>query len=371
MPTIHISSSSCGSAPTRTAGRQRSKARSNTLSAARPCSRAAYVEGGEKRPAVALVFHGQDCPYHQAMDGGYGPRSTSDAPREHVKPRWDLLFSQLVLGWLALGGGAVVLGLYTVSASSVTNRTLLLAVALAGGGGGCVSATAALVSYIGERAFRVSWTAYFFFRPILGAAIAVLFYVTIRAGLVNGNAPPSTLNYYGFLAISLLVGLFSKGILDRLLDAYAVILGSSSSALAGLTARTKPSTPIAQLDAYRGYIVHELIRAPDVGSWLLRIWLQDERSEELPSQLLVVGDGKRANYVRFRFTVFQHDFRTVTPQTAIVGLRDIDGRSDPIAFTFDDHRRIGAPPPTVLIEVSQHGRTVAVLGTDEAALGSR
>jgi hypothetical protein len=271
----------------------------------------------------------------------------------------------LTLGWLTLAAGAIIFGIVSVSSTAVSDRTLLLAVALVGSAGGCLSAVAAVSSYVMNRAFQASWTAYFIFRPLIGSALSTLVYFAIRAGIVSSNAPVSSINHYGILVVSFAAGLFSKNALDKIFEVNDIIYSRSSGLSSEISRKRHLPPSIRELDSYRGFIVYQIRRGSVPGSWFLQIWLQSGDPPDLESYELNIGEGSMPATVRFRFTVFQHDYQSVTPQSATVEVKNDDDKSEAIIFQFTGSDET-EHPPVALIEVSQHGRTVAVVSTDDS-----
>ncbi len=298
------------------------------------------------------------------------PPESADVKEPEVREAQghNALLGGITFGWLTLAAAAGVLGLVIISSAAVTNRTLLEAVALAGAAGGCLLGGAAVSSYVGNRAFRASWTAYFAFRPFLGAALAVLLYFGIRALIVSSNAPVNAMNHYGILAFAFLSGLFSKNALDKLLEISDAVFTRGSGLTAQFERRRNPPRALRELDPYHGFIVYQvsqIVRHSDKDSWLLRIWLQPHESSELRSQELILGEGSPRPNVRFRFTVFQHNCQSVTPQSTTITVENFEEKSEMVVFAFDPGDDM-SEPLEALIEVSQHGRTVAVVNTHDS-----
>jgi hypothetical protein len=97
-------------------------------------------------------------------------------------------------------------------------------------------------------------------------------------------------------------------------------------------------------------------------TWLLRIWLQPREDPDKHSQELRVGEGPLSDTVRFKFTVFQHDYRSVKPQSGNIEVSSKGEKTKPLEFVFSGTESTGHPP-TALVQVSQHGRAVAVVST--------
>ena len=60
------------------------------------------------------------------------------------------------------------------------------------------------------------------FLPFIGGTLAVVFYVILRGGLVTGTA--AQVNFFGFAAISALVGLFSPEAAEKLKLIFSTLL---------------------------------------------------------------------------------------------------------------------------------------------------
>lgn len=114
-------------------------------------------------------------------------------------------------------GGIVFIPLGTLRSS---DQGLALLALLAGVAGSFIHAAQSLSSYIGNKAFRASWTAWYLLRPWIGGVLGVGLYFAIRAGVVSG---PSTVNPYVVVAFGLLGGWFSKTTTDKLQEVFATL----------------------------------------------------------------------------------------------------------------------------------------------------
>jgi hypothetical protein len=100
------------------------------------------------------------------------------------------------------------------------DQTLLLLVIAAGITGSFIHAAQSLTSYLGNKEFKTSWTAWYLLRPWVGGVLALAMYFAFRAGLVAGA---STVNPYGVVAIGLLGGWFSKTTTDKLQEVFETL----------------------------------------------------------------------------------------------------------------------------------------------------
>jgi hypothetical protein len=89
-------------------------------------------------------------------------------------------------------------------------------VAFAGALGSILHSLRSLVTYIGERQLRWSWVPFYLVRPVLGALLATLLYVVLRAGLFSPSSSSQQASPYGFAAVAGLAGLFSDQAVEKL-----------------------------------------------------------------------------------------------------------------------------------------------------------
>lgn len=101
-------------------------------------------------------------------------------------------------------------------------QRLFVVVALAGALGGLIHCARSLYEYVGNRDLRRSWLLMYLSLPFIGGALAVVFYVILRGGLVTGTA--AQVNFFGFAAISALVGLFSPEAVEKLKQIFGTLL---------------------------------------------------------------------------------------------------------------------------------------------------
>jgi IPT/TIG domain len=101
-------------------------------------------------------------------------------------------------------------------------QRLFVIVALAGFLGGLVHSARSLYEYVGNRVLRRSWLLMYLALPFIGGALAVVFYIILRGGLITGTA--AQVNFFGFAAISALVGLFSPEAAEKLKQIFSTLL---------------------------------------------------------------------------------------------------------------------------------------------------
>jgi len=96
------------------------------------------------------------------------------------------------------------------------DQQFFVIVALAGVIGAMLHGLRSLSRYIGERYLFRSWIPYYILLPLVGAILATIVYLVLRAGLLPGASASSQPDPYGISAIAALVGLFSAQAAEKL-----------------------------------------------------------------------------------------------------------------------------------------------------------
>ncbi|MFT4541702.1 MAG: SAM-dependent methyltransferase [Planctomycetota bacterium] len=104
----------------------------------------------------------------------------------------------------------------TATSRSGYERGLLLVAVLAGGVGATINALHTFTVFVGNRSLRLSWVPWFFARPMIGMGLALLVFFVLAGVVVSGDA--SVLRPFGVAAVSAILGLFSKRILEHLVQ---------------------------------------------------------------------------------------------------------------------------------------------------------
>jgi hypothetical protein len=107
-----------------------------------------------------------------------------------------------------------------------TNREVRLIIIsiLFGVLGGTIHGIASLSAFRSTRKLTSEWSMWYAARPFLGAALAVIVYLTFRAGLVTGG--PSNVSDFGVAAIGALVGLLTEQTTRKLRDVFDTLFGT-------------------------------------------------------------------------------------------------------------------------------------------------
>jgi hypothetical protein len=107
---------------------------------------------------------------------------------------------------------------------TVRSEVLLFAVvALAGALGGLIHTLRSLSWYVGNRQLVWSWLPFYALLPLVGAALATIFYLVFRGGLFSGTTTTAEVNTYGFAALAALAGLFSEQAMEKLRTVFAAL----------------------------------------------------------------------------------------------------------------------------------------------------
>jgi hypothetical protein len=106
-------------------------------------------------------------------------------------------------------------------------KNLIIVNTLFGILGGSTYGLASVTTWIGNNKYGKSWTLWYISRPIIGGALALMFYFLLRAGLVGGF--PVNVGDFGFAAISIIVGLLTTTAMKKIRDIFDVLFGIEKS----------------------------------------------------------------------------------------------------------------------------------------------
>lgn len=139
-----------------------------------------------------------------------------------------------VMNLLLIGGLVAIWPGGSVLAIPPDIRFLITA-ALAGALGSCIHLSSSFVSYAGNRRLQQSWALWYFLRPGIGAALALVVYFALHAGLVSGagDSAAGALNPYGVASVAALSGMFSKQATEKLREIFENICATAPAAGTG------------------------------------------------------------------------------------------------------------------------------------------
>lgn len=87
-------------------------------------------------------------------------------------------------------------------------QRMVILVLLSGLLGSLIHGATSFSSYVGDQKLDKNWLWWYALRPFVGMAVAFVFYIVFRGGLVN-NTKLESLNVYGVMTLAALAGLFS------------------------------------------------------------------------------------------------------------------------------------------------------------------
>ena len=134
--------------------------------------------------------------------------------------------------------------------SLTRDQQFFVIVALAGVIGAMLHGLRSLSRYIGERYLFRSWIPYYILLPLVGAILATIVYVVLRAGLLPGASTTSQPDPYGISAIAALVGLFSAQAAEKLKAVFETLFTKVEPGGEAVTNIAMPS--IARFDPEHG-----------------------------------------------------------------------------------------------------------------------
>jgi len=118
---------------------------------------------------------------------------------------------------------------------------LFITVVAAGALGSLVHCLTSFADYVGNRNLKRSWVWYLILRTPIGVALALLFYVVLRGGLIVPALPPASsdsgpsshpwtlLNPFGLAAIAAMAGMFSRQATDKLSELFDTLFKTDES----------------------------------------------------------------------------------------------------------------------------------------------
>ncbi|MFN7925969.1 MAG: hypothetical protein U0Q16_38075 [Bryobacteraceae bacterium] len=108
------------------------------------------------------------------------------------------------------------------------DMALIWIVLLSGALGAFVYSAKSFVSYLGNESFKASWTAWYLMMPGIGAGLALVFYLVFRGGFLSGVSDSSSVNPYGFAAVSAMVGMFTKQATNKLDETFSTLFRTAT-----------------------------------------------------------------------------------------------------------------------------------------------
>lgn len=139
-----------------------------------------------------------------------------------------VFFIQLLMADFPTAGGNSDIRFLFFSIHGISAEVrLMLLVVVSGALGGLLRALNSFARYLGARQFVRSWITHYYFQPLVGATLGVIFYVVIRGGFFAPGTSTADVSELGFVALSALVGLFNGQAMEKLKDIATVIFKSA------------------------------------------------------------------------------------------------------------------------------------------------
>jgi IPT/TIG domain len=146
-----------------------------------------------------------------------------------------LTFYVLIATWPVVGDDGASFAearVFGFRLRATPDARLFITVVAAGAVGSLVHCLTSFADYVGNRSLKRSWVWYLVLRTPIGIALALLFYVVLRGGLIAPTLTSTAtdsgskshawtlLNPYGLAAIAAMAGMFSKQATDKLSELF-------------------------------------------------------------------------------------------------------------------------------------------------------
>ena len=201
-------------------------------------------------------------------------------------------------------------------------RLLLIAIWF-GALGSLLHAGSSFVTYAGDRKLVVSWLPWYIVRPLLGAGLAVVFYVVVRAGFgTAGGTGSLDMSHYTVAAFAALVGLFTHRATIKLKEVF--------DALFPLKEEDQPADALARKESVAAPRIISLIPAAvPVGADTVSVEIV---VDDTPDDVQLAVNGKETEFERLpngnlRF-MLEADLRTTEGEVDLT-LKSGAGTSEP------------------------------------------
>ena len=134
-----------------------------------------------------------------------------------------VLFYLLSAIWPGDREGANIVTLFIWPMAISAEVRLIWLVVISSALGSYIHTVTSFTLYAGNGSLFPSWLAWYILRPAISAALALIFYFALRAGLFSGATADQTINPFGIAAISGMVGMFSKQATEKLSKIFDTI----------------------------------------------------------------------------------------------------------------------------------------------------
>lgn len=136
-------------------------------------------------------------------------------------------------------------------------QRILLLVMLAGALGSFIHIAISFSEFVGNSRFSATWIYWYMLKPLTSTALAAIFYLVLRGGLMSADGGGDAVNLHGVVAMSGMVGLFSKQATTKLAEVFDTLFHAkprstdtgkppeNTPANSSVTESTAPDTSLA------------------------------------------------------------------------------------------------------------------------------
>ena len=254
-------------------------------------------------------------------------------------------------------------------------------VAAGGALGSSLQAVSRLMAQIGSYRLPTSWRWWLLLQVVTGIPLALMLYMMLRGGVLSTAAGAASLNPYGILGLSALVGLFAAPLLDRL-NSIAATLFRNDTALERQIDRIGSALGVSTLDNYQGFVCLSLQdregAAPSSGeegvpillvgrSYDLTVWFQKDKPQGYLSDEIRISGGADSAEVEFTLAS-DSDGASVRRRQESVRFGATES-SPRVQFHLSVLDTVGKHE--FWVEISQKNRLVHVISVEFEAKGSQ
>ncbi len=125
-------------------------------------------------------------------------------------------------------------------------QRILLLVMLAGALGSFIHIAISFSEFVGNSRFSATWIYWYMLKPLTSTALAAIFYLVLRGGLMSGDGGDAV-NLHGVVAMSGMVGLFSKQATSKLAEVFDTLFHAKprNTDTGKAAEKTPPEVPLA------------------------------------------------------------------------------------------------------------------------------
>lgn len=247
----------------------------------------------------------------------------------------------------------------------------VILVACGGALGAGLHAFRSLLEMLSNRTSPRGWLLWYALRVLVGIPIALMSYLVVRALVLSPHAENSSLNPYGILAASVVVGMFSTQALDKMNTVFSTLFRPATDLEKQLD-RLGEALGVGTLDNYQGFVClsfedsagKEIFASegerpslnPGEG-YELTAWFQPDKPERHLANEIRISDGFDTKIVEFK-VLPDSDKISLLPSQETIKFPPKEP-SPRVKFTFQAPKE--GDPYDIYIEVFQKTRLIHVV----------